>query len=132
MSQQTPKFNPVNFYLRFSGRINRKQFWLYGVLPILIAQVVAAILTAVILAAGSGSLQSLLIVVGILFLVLFVLYIAIVWVGLAVQIKRWHDRDKAAWWIFIGAIPIAGPIWAFVELGFLPGTPSENRYGPVP
>ena len=33
---------------------------------------------------------------------------------------------------FSGRINLAGPIWAIVELGFLQGTPEENRYGPVP
>ena len=34
MEQSAPtKFDLVDFYLGFSGRINRKQFWLYGVLP---------------------------------------------------------------------------------------------------
>ncbi len=26
-------------------------------------------------------------------------------------------------------MPIIGPIWQFVELGFLPGTPGGNDYG---
>jgi len=66
-----------------------------------------------------------------LFLVVFVLlYIPVIWISLAIQVKRWHDRDKYGWWIFISLIPIIGPIWAFVENGCLSGTDGVNRFGP--
>jgi len=110
----SPKFNPVNFYLGFSGRINRKQFWLYGYIPLLVVLLAVPFVAAVAV------------------LIRVILSASVFWVSLALQIKRWHDRDKPAWWIFIGLIPIAGPVWALIELGFLRGTPSENRYGPVP
>lgn len=54
------------------------------------------------------------------------------WPALAVQAKRWHDRDKSAWWLLINLIPVLGPFWALVENGFLAGTPGVNRYGPNP
>jgi uncharacterized membrane protein YhaH (DUF805 family) len=62
----------------------------------------------------------------------FVLLIPYVWILLALQIKRWHDRDKSWVWIFISLIPLVGPIWALVECGFLDGTPGPNKYGPSP
>jgi len=49
-----------------------------------------------------------------------------------VYIKRWHDRDKSGWWMLIVLIPLVGLIWFLVELGFLPGTPGPNRFGPPP
>jgi len=48
---------------------------------------------------------------------------------MVIQIRRWHDRDKSGWWVFIGFIPIIGPLWTLIELGFLPGTPGPNHYG---
>ena len=45
-----------------------------------------------------------------------------IWSGIAIGIKRWHDRDKSGWWMFIVLIPIIGAIWAFVECGCLRGT----------
>lgn len=54
------------------------------------------------------------------------------WPSLAVQVKRWHDRDKGAVWLLINFIPWLGPLWAFVELGFLPGTSGANRFGAGP
>lgn len=56
----------------------------------------------------------------------------LLWIMIAVQAKRWHDRDKSAWWILINLLPGIGALWAFVELGFLPGTEGANRYGPSP
>lgn len=47
-----------------------------------------------------------------------------------VYIKRWHDRDKSGWWMLIMLLPIIDAIWALIELGFLPGTPGPNRFGP--
>jgi uncharacterized membrane protein YhaH (DUF805 family) len=48
----------------------------------------------------------------------------LLWPSLAVQCKRWHDREKSAWWLLIGLVPIVGPLWT--------GTAGENRYGEDP
>ena len=53
-------------------------------------------------------------------------------VGLLVQIRRWHDRDKSGWWVLIGFVPCIGWIWALIECGFLKGTTGPNKYGPDP
>jgi len=64
----------------------------------------------------------------------YLIMIGLIWPSLAVQTKRWHDRNKSGWWNLIGLAPIVGPLWAFIELGFLKGTPGANRYDlrPVP
>jgi len=51
------------------------------------------------------------------------------WPTLAVQAKRWHDRDKSAWWLLINLIPVVGAFWTLIENGFLEGTPGPNRFG---
>jgi uncharacterized membrane protein YhaH (DUF805 family) len=56
----------------------------------------------------------------------------ILWPSLAVQAKRWHDINKSALWLLINVIPIAGPLWALIENGFIPDTNGPNRYGPDP
>ena len=43
--------------------------------------------------------------------------------------KRFHDRNKSAWWVLIGFVPVIGGLWVFVECGFLAGTPGPNRFG---
>ncbi|MGH7734556.1 MAG: DUF805 domain-containing protein [Gemmatimonadales bacterium] len=62
-------------------------------------------------------------VIGLLSLVFFG------WAGLALCVKRWHDRGKSGWWVLIGLIPVIGQLWTLAECGLLPGTPGENRFG---
>ena len=54
------------------------------------------------------------------------------WMTGAVCIRRLHDRDKSAWWLLLFLIPVIGPIWLFVEMGLLEGTPGPNRYKTYP
>jgi uncharacterized membrane protein YhaH (DUF805 family) len=54
------------------------------------------------------------------------------WIFLAVNVKRWHDRGKSGMWLLIWLVPVIGPIWLLVELGFLRGTDGWNDYGPDP
>jgi len=55
--------------------------------------------------------------------------IVVLWVGLSVQVKRWHDRDKSGWWALINLIPVIGQIWVFIECGILRGSSGDNRFG---
>ena len=43
--------------------------------------------------------------------------------------KRFHDRNKSAWWVLIGVVPVIGALWIFIECGCLAGTPGPNRFG---
>ncbi len=58
--------------------------------------------------------------------------LVLTWIELTVAAKRWHDRNKSAFWVLFSFIPIIGQIWAFVELGFIKGTKGHNRFGPDP
>lgn len=92
----------------FEGRINRKTYWAFY-LPFLLLCV---------LIRESSQPE-----------ILYALFTIIVfWPALAVQVKRWHDRNKSGFWVLINLIPILGQIWATFELGFLPGTDGENRF----
>jgi uncharacterized membrane protein YhaH (DUF805 family) len=77
------------------------------------------------------------------------------WICLATSIKRLHDRNRSGWWIvpffvlpsfssniqgWLGESIFTFPIglalfilciWGFVELGFLRGSFSSNRFGPA-
>jgi uncharacterized membrane protein YhaH (DUF805 family) len=63
--------------------------------------------------------------------VLFLLLLAppLIWISVAVQVKRWHDRDKSGWWFLMNFVPIIGWLWVLIECGFLRGTPGPNRFG---
>ncbi len=102
----------------FKGRINRKPFWMFA-LVVMIGSFIIPIIDTAIMGqyAGVGSLIFLLI---------------ILWPSLALQVKRWHDRDKPGWWVLINFIPVIGGIWALVETGFLTGTEGSNRFGDNP
>ena len=110
------------------GRIGRGRFWL-GVLGILVAYLLASAVlgTAGLMTlddAGQPSLGYAL-AIGLLALVML-------WPTVCVYGKRFHDRDKSAWWILIALVPIVGGIWLLVECGLLQGTDGPNRYGPDP
>lgn len=58
-----------------------------------------------------------------------ILVIPSIWVWAAVTVKRYHDRDKSGWWLWLVLIPLIGSLWQLAELGFFTGTSGPNRYG---
>jgi len=56
----------------------------------------------------------------------------LVWMTFCITVKRYHDRGKSGWWYLFQFIPLVGPIWAFIELGFCSGDDGDNDYGPGP
>lgn len=102
----------------FQGRINRAKFWAGIAVSWVI--VIVAVTLAVIIGGGFG------------WLIAGVIYVAVIWIGFAVSIKRWHDRGKSGWWILIGFVPIIGGLWALIETGFLEGDKGDNEYGSDP
>ena len=108
----------------FKGRINRAKYWLIQLLMLV------TILSLFIFGLSTGGSSNDPDVGRIVIVVLFGIIFS--WINLAIRIKRWHDRDRSGWWIFIELVPLIGAIWAFVELGCLKGTAGENRFGPDP
>ena len=107
-----------NLLFSFRGRIGRKAFWFAFAISIAVT-CVAALLNRLLF----GSYDSLLTLS-----INLVMTIS----SLAVSAKRWHDRDKSAWWLLLPLIPLVGVVWTIVETGFLRGTPGPNRFGPDP
>jgi uncharacterized membrane protein YhaH (DUF805 family) len=103
----------------FEGRIGRREFWIG-------AGVVWAfnIFYSVVVFVAADLLPD-----GLAYILALVLFSTVAWMGLAVSVKRWHDRDKSAWWMFIVLVPILGFVWSIVETGFMAGTAGPNRYG---
>jgi uncharacterized membrane protein YhaH (DUF805 family) len=108
-------------FANFQGRLNRKPFWI-ATLVLWLVSVGVTLVASLLFGSQSTATTFLQGVVGLVLLI----------PSLAVAVKRYHDRDKSGWWILILFIPIIGLIWYIVELGFLPGTPGPNRYGPDP
>jgi uncharacterized membrane protein YhaH (DUF805 family) len=108
-------------FLNFQGRLNRQPFWI-ATLVLWPVSMGATFVTSILFGSQSAVTTFVQAVVALVLLI----------PSLAVAVKRYHDRDKSGWWILIVFIPIIGLIWYIVELGFLPGTPGPNRYGPDP
>jgi uncharacterized membrane protein YhaH (DUF805 family) len=132
-----------NYLFGFQGRLNRSKYWLFVILSLAVLAAVVGLILAV--EAGTPGLVAVVVV-----------YLLMLYAGVAVGIKRLHDRDKSGWWLLIffllpnvlsiggrlsgsvglnavlGLAALAILIWAVVELGCLRGTGGPNQYGPDP
>jgi uncharacterized membrane protein YhaH (DUF805 family) len=120
----------MELFLSMDGRIGRGKFWL-GVLGIIVAYLV---LSSILFISGLMSVDP---ETGMprgagYWIASFIVAAATIWPSLCIYGKRFHDRDKSAWWILIGFVPIIGPIWLLIECGLLQGTDGPNRFGPDP
>jgi uncharacterized membrane protein YhaH (DUF805 family) len=109
---------PWRLYLSLQGRIDRRCFWLRGVLTLLLVSLVLGMLLEI---AGLGSAPA-----------ERAANLLLAWPLIAVSAKRWHDRDRSGWWVLIMAIPLVGTLWALIDNGFVRGTPGPNRFGEAP
>ena len=106
-------------------RASRSTWWRY-VLILWAVNALAFMLTWIaVTALGEGTVA---LAIGALWLVC-ILWSAVVF--FVVSIRRWHDMDKRGEWCFIILVPIAGPVWFFVSMAFIPGTQGDNSYGKV-
>lgn len=106
------------------GRIGRGKWWL-GQLAVIGTILVGSLITALLFGSQlRGDSLSTAAWVGIAITVILACYI-----NLCVVVTRYHDRGKSGWWYLFGFIPVVGPIWQLIELGFLPGDESDNEYG---
>lgn len=115
----------------FSGRIRRLDYWLLSIATNVSIAVVDVLQT---LALNGWDLNALdrnpSIPSG---LISLALYVPSFWIGIALMLKRCHDRNKGGGWVaFFILVPIVGWIWGFIELGFLDGAQGRNRFGPSP
>jgi uncharacterized membrane protein YhaH (DUF805 family) len=106
---------PLQIFFSFRGRIPRRTWWLYGVVAIIGLGVLGTVLLRVIGVSATTAENT--------------VNLVLLWPALAVSAKRWHDRNKAGWWLLINLIPVVGSIWSLVENGFLRGTRGDNRFG---
>jgi len=102
---------------RFDGRIGRRTWWLYAAWLVGVGWLAAVLLRVAGFNAQAADL---------------LVELALLWPALAVSVKRWHDRDKSAWWLLVNVLPLVGWLWTLVENGLLPGTRGDNRFGVEP
>lgn len=129
----------INLFTSPAGRISRKQFWLHGVLPIFLCSLI----------------------LGWIPLLGFLVSLALMWAGICISFKRFHDLGYPGWWSLLNVIPMVLAVFftagSFVGVGLMwyvaqafwvialivwlvqmalvylrVGQPGSNRYGPDP
>jgi len=111
----------VGTLISFDGRIRRKGYWLVG-----IALGIPNLMLYVLLIASVTNENAF----GTIVAALLMIVVAIA--GLSLAVRRWHDLDKSGWWVLIAAVPIIGPLYSLIMLGFHTGDQGPNSYGPEP
>jgi uncharacterized membrane protein YhaH (DUF805 family) len=119
-----PTLSAVQLLFSFSGRIAPGTFWLIWT-GLTLTGFVSGLLS-VALAKTGGAVS----VLGMLIPVLYLFLSA--WVGLASQVKRWHDVGYSGWMVLIGLIPVVGALISLIFLAFVKGTLGRNKYGADP
>ncbi|MBW7961706.1 DUF805 domain-containing protein [Bradyrhizobium sp. BR 10261] len=166
--------NWIWYLFRFDGRIGRAGFWC-SLIFVLCGMILLLFLCAGVMVAFSGKIGSFELNADDVFAIvdpstyrwslldhvpLLLLKLAatglLLWIYLAIVVKRLHDRDKSAWWLlayfvlpglykqfeerlpdsyWVLPLALASAVLtlsAFVETGFLRGTIGPNRFGPDP
>lgn len=117
---------PYRRYADFSGRSQRKEYWMF----LLLFLIVYAVTFTIMLAGGLGGSEP-----GPLFwlggALLFIFVIGSFIPSIAVQVRRFHDQDKSGWFVLLNFIPYIGGIIVLVFM-CLEGTRGPNRFGPDP
>lgn len=117
---------PYRRYADFSGRSQRKEYWMFYLFTVIVYFVASIIMSAGAptidpatgqLTGGGGAMMVGMAILGIFWLVTII-------PAIAVSIRRMHDQDRSGWWILC---PIANIIFLFID-----GTPGPNRFGPDP
>jgi uncharacterized membrane protein YhaH (DUF805 family) len=112
------------FLFSFNGRISRKAFWLFTLATFVIS--IGLNMVALGSAFGGGMDPNNMPTIPVWF---WLVQIPMLWIGLAVYCKRWHDQDKSGWFSLLLLIPLLGFLIVIIMLGFIGGSPGPNRYG---
>lgn len=118
----------LQMFFSFHGRMRRGQYWGCMLGAWFVFGLAIGVFAALFGGPGHGSQST---AEPVLSVILLLLYPPLLWASFALQAKRWHDRNRSAWWALLGAVPLAN-IWVMIEVGFLAGTPGPNSYGPPP
>ncbi len=119
--------NWTAFLFSFKGRISRKAFWL----TLAASFVVGILLNYAALGSAFGGNFDPNNPPTIPFW-FWLVQLPMLWIGLAVYCKRWHDQDKSGWFSLLLLIPLLGILIVIAMLGFIGGSPGPNRFGDGP
>lgn len=109
-------------YSDFSGRSRRMEYWMFVLMQIGIS-IVTSLVDNII---GLGG-----VVFGFYGPLTTIILLALIVPGIAVGVRRLHDRDMSGWFLLLGFVPIIGGL-ALLVIFLLEGTNGPNKYGPDP
>ena len=97
----------VDLFFSVRGRINRAQYWLGSFVTgfVLMAGLVAASFAAGGAAENATKSEAAMAGVGAFALLFAPVLIIVCWTGLAIQIKRFHDRGRPWWFVLLPFVP---------------------------
>jgi uncharacterized membrane protein YhaH (DUF805 family) len=115
-----------DYFFSFDGRIGRFEFFLLSVtIPFAVGLLGAIAFVIIRFFLGDGG-----VFLGDLYTEIYLLCLLIViWPSLALTVKRCHDRNRNGIFVLVGLIPIIN-IWYLIEMVFLKGVETGNRFGP--
>jgi uncharacterized membrane protein YhaH (DUF805 family) len=128
---------PLRRYADFSGRARRREYWLFILLNWLVFGAASGVGIAfgwkpwdangprLIPGANPPAIDWIMLGVWI------VLTLAFLLPWLAVQVRRFHDRERSAWLLLWHLVPYFGTA-VIIAYMLLPGDPDPNFYGPAP
>lgn len=118
-----------NLLFSFQGRIRRSHWW---------ATRVAVSVIMLLLLFGWFAVQGALsarhdplnlLLAGLAALIAFSL---VLWVDLAVNVKRLHDLGWSGWLTLVSFVPLVGGLFNLICLGIVDGKSGPNQFGPSP
>lgn len=119
VGERLPEFGELKPFTT-DGRIGRLRFLAWTLILMLVCAPVFGI------AAAGFALST---TVGVILMVM--LSVAVVIVGVMINVQRLHDLGWSGWLLLITIVPVVGSIFSLVML-VMPGTNGPNRYGPMP
>lgn len=110
----------MNKFAVGKGRASRSEYWWFYLFALLI-YVVINILQVAVINSSVG--------IAVVLVLLLGAAVALGIPSLAASVRRLHDTDKSAHYLWFLLIPFAGVI-VFIVFMCMPSTPGPNRYGP--
>ncbi len=104
-----------NNYANFSGRISRRQYWMFALYSMLISLAFNIVITVLPFLAILSLIYSLAILVP----------------SLSLIIRRLHDVNLSGWFLLIAVVPFLGAL-ALLFLLCMPSDKGENKFGAEP
>jgi uncharacterized membrane protein YhaH (DUF805 family) len=105
-------------YVNFRTRAARSEYWYWTLFVVLLTIATSLIDLAIIPRGDFGPLTT-------------IATLALLLPGLAVSVRRLHDRDQSGWWLLLFLVPLIGPIVLLVWF-CMRGSVGANRFGPDP